>query len=97
MRWIPGFLKFNVIPLPLKFLFLVLWSPARKLLFRAHKTLVLQCCKIDAMLGRKPEDVFEVTNGAEGRFSRSIAMSRLHGKRSALQDAGYWIKLVARK
>jgi hypothetical protein len=95
--WIPGFLKFHVIPLPLKFLFLVLWSPVRRLLFEMHKKVVLVLCQLDAVLSRKPRDVFATTRGAEARFSRSLALSRLHCNRNFFQDVGYWAKLVARR
>ena len=97
MTWIPGFLKFHVIPLPLKFLFLVMWGPIRSLLFQLHKRLVLLLCQLDAVLSRKPKDVYVTSNGTEARFSRSLALSRLHCNRTAFQDMAYWAKLLTQK
>lgn len=97
MRWIPGFLKFHVIPLPLKFLFLVVWRPVRRLLFEVHKQLVLLLCRLDATLSRKPKDVFSTTNGTQARFSRGLALKRLHCNRTIIEDLTYWMKLVTQK
>lgn len=97
IAWIPGFLKFYVVPYPLKFLFLVFWAPIRDILFAVHKRVVVQCSRFDAMLAGKPKDIWKTSGGAEARFDRRVFFQRLHGDRNFFQDLWYWAKLATRR
>ena len=97
IAWIPGFLKYYVVPYPIKFLFMLLWLPVRHVLFNVHKRVVVQCCKVDAFFSGKPKDIFKTTHGAQTRFDRAVFLQRLHGERNLLQDLWYWANLAVRR
>lgn len=92
--YVLAFIKYHVIPLPIRYLFYAAACTVRRPLYRVHKATVLQLSRVDAVLGRVSKDRFRSSGGAECRFSRRIALQRFHGTRGVARDVVYWAKAL---
>lgn len=96
MYWI----RFQVVPLPIKFLIHTVLESLRGPLFQLHKRYVLACAKLDARISggaTHKATAFRDTAGRDAQFSRVITYQRYHGTRTIADDIKYWWGALAGK
>ena len=76
-------LKYLFFPPALRYLWFLAWRNIMDAAYQAHKQIVLSQCKLDAYLADK------ATGGRVKRFSREMAMRRLHWKNCILGELLY--------
>jgi hypothetical protein len=94
------FIRFQVMPLPIKFLVHEVLESMRNPLFQLHKRHVLACAKLDARItggATHKATAFRDTAGRDAQFNRVITLQRYHGTRTITDDLKYWWGALAGK
>lgn len=104
--WIVMEFKYFGTPPALRYLVYLLKRSVMQKVYEAHKALVLWQCKLDAYLGDRAKQQQEQrqeassstdvrsSTGSSSRFSRTMALRRLHLKNSPLGELLYYINLT---
>eukprot|EP00803_Ostreobium_quekettii_P002853 evm.model.scf_168.4 EVM.evm.TU.scf_168.4 scf_168:25366-26185(-) len=89
IAFVPVWLKFYMVPLPIKYVtYLVWWSLRTHLLYPAQKAWARVDVKMDAFLARVG------SKSAHSTFSLGMALARLHGHVNPWQDLCYRFRLL---
>ncbi len=99
--WILMEFKYFGTPPAVRYLIYLLKRSIMQKVYEAHKALVLWQCKLDAYLGDRAKQQQEQkqkqeasSTGSSSRFSRTMALRRLHLKNSPLGELLYYINLT---
>mmetsp|Transcript_16298 Transcript_16298/g.40926 ORF Transcript_16298/g.40926 Transcript_16298/m.40926 type:complete len:231 (-) Transcript_16298:27-719(-) len=92
MAYVPQFIRFRIIPEPIRYLMHLAWLPLRPFAAALERRLLLAGAKLDALLAR-------LHKGAPGRKLLSIqeVLRRAHGKATPLRKIKYRIDLLKGK